>query len=90
MIDASDLCCSEGHYLGGTAAATVGVEAQADLGKGAGVGVGYAVGLGGQIGYNSKDRNAGATVITPVGSFGAKVGCKTQMCIFACFTITLC
>ena len=54
------------------------------------VGLSYGVGAGVSAGYNSRDRSLAAKVTTPVGSFGAKVGCKLEVCIFACVTVKFC
>ena len=60
------------------------------LRPGVDLGVGYGVGLGLDAGLDKEDKNVGLTALTPVGSFGAKVGCKTKICIFGCVNLTVC
>ena len=60
------------------------------LRPGVSVGAGIGVGLGLDAGLDREDKNVGLTALTPVGSFGAKVGCKTKVCLFACVGLTFC
>eukprot|EP00092_Neocalanus_flemingeri_P105961 GFUD01135891.1.p1 GENE.GFUD01135891.1~~GFUD01135891.1.p1 ORF type:complete len:758 (-),score=144.05 GFUD01135891.1:151-2424(-) len=67
----------------------VGVNANSDI-AGVGLGVSQDSGVGVSGGLNYKDDNLGASVLTPVGSYGAHVGCKTKICFFGCIQITVC
>ena len=53
-----------------------------------GVGIGYGAGVEG--GYNARERNIGAKVESPAGSYGFKVGCTTEICVIGCFTVKIC
>ena len=57
---------------------------------GVSVGVGYGLGAGVEGGLNKEDKNVGGTLHTPIGSFGAQVGCKNKICLFGCFSFTFC
>ena len=46
--------------------------------------------LGIDVGYNRKERTFGAVIDLPEGSFGAHIGCRTQICLFTCFNVKLC
>ena len=41
-------------------------------------------------GLNKEDKNVGGTLHTPIGSFGAQVGCKNKICVFGCLSFTFC
>jgi len=71
------------------------IGAKAEVGGGVesfGVGLGakIAVGLAAEGGINTADNNLGAKVTTPVGEFGAKFGCKNEVCIFGCVSLSVC
>jgi len=53
-------------------------------------GLGITSGVGVSGGFNEEEVNIGGSVLTPVGTFGAHVGCNNKICIFGCFTIDFC
>jgi len=57
---------------------------------GVNLGIGYGIGAGIKGGLNSDKKYVGVTALTPVGSFGASVGCKTELCVFACLNVEFC
>ena len=54
------------------------------------VGASFASGAGINIGLDEEKRNIGTQITTPVGSFGGHVGCTTEVCLFACVSLTVC
>ena len=52
-------------------------------------GVGFRVGAGVEASTNV-EKGVGGKVITPKGSFGAKIGCITEACFFGCITLKFC
>ena len=57
---------------------------------GIGIGAGIGVGFGVNSGFDLEKGNFGGTVITPVGTFGAHIGCETKVCFYLCLNLTFC
>ena len=68
----------------------VGAGYATNVNGGPSIGVGITYGLGVSGGLNEEEGNVGGSVLTPVGTFGAHVGCNNKICIFGCFTIDFC
>ena len=75
--------------LGGSIGPKVGGSVQATA-FGVGVGAGLRVGIAAEGGYNSHEKNVALKATTPVGEYGLKVGCKNEVCIVACLSISVC
>ena len=58
--------------------------------RGPGISLGRTLGLGISGGLNKEETNVGASVLTPVGTFGVHVGCTNKICFYGCLTIDLC
>ena len=54
------------------------------------IGVGITSGLGVRAGINREEVNLGGSLLTPVGTFGAHVGCTFKICFIGCLTIGFC
>jgi hypothetical protein len=57
---------------------------------GVGAGASIEVGLAAEGGNNSHEKNVGLKAVTPAGAYGAKIGCKTEVCFVGCFSVTFC
>jgi len=57
---------------------------------GVGLGAGIEVGMAAEGGLNSHEKNVGLKAVTPVGAYGLKIGCKTEVCVVGCFSISVC
>jgi len=76
-------------YLGGSIGSKV--EASGSVGGfGVDVGAGIGVGLGADVGYNSHEKSVALVATTPVGEYGATIGCKTKVCFVGCVSVTFC
>jgi len=67
----------------------VGIEGPGVSGNVGPIGAGFGIGVGAEASLNFK-KGAGAKVDTPTRSFGAKVGCITEVCFFGCITVKVC
>ena len=75
-FDASSSASYDETKYGGS----IGSKASASLGvnqSGVGVGGSMEFGLAAEGGINSQEKNVGLKAVTPAGSYGAKIGCKT-------------
>ena len=57
---------------------------------GVGLGASAEVGLAAEAGYNSHEKNVALKAVTPVGAYGAKIGCLTEICFVGCVSVSLC
>jgi hypothetical protein len=57
---------------------------------GVGLGASIQVGLAAEGGLNSHEKNVGLKAVTPAGAYGVKIGCKTEVCVVGCFSISVC
>jgi len=88
-LEAGSSASYDETYLGGS----IGSKAEASGSVGLGpvaVGAGIGVGLGADVGYNSHEKSVALVATTPVGEYGATIGCKTQVCIVGCLSVTFC
>ena len=74
-----------GGSLGPKASASVSTTA-----FGVGAGASIEVGLAAEGGINSHEKNVGLKAVTPAGAYGAKIGCKTEVCFVGCVSVTFC
>ena len=57
---------------------------------GIGIGASIQVGLAAEGGLNSHEKNVGLKAVTPAGAYGVKIGCKTEVCVVGCFSLSVC
>ena len=48
------------------------------------------IGLAAEGGINSQEKNVGLKAVTPAGAYGAKIGCKTEVCFIVCVSVSFC
>ena len=79
--DETKLGGSIGPKVSGSASATA---------FGVGAGASIEVGMAAEGGINSHEKNVGLKAVTPAGAYGAKIGCKTEVCFIGCVSVTFC